>query len=127
MMTKCLCGFVVATALLTQWAVAKSVPAKVITISLQAPATNYKIKITEIKQVGTEVWVLAQITSKGIGGQAITTIADSVNAMTTAKIVKLFAIGKSWNWANKAKIKFVKTAADLGAGWKKGTKISFSR
>ena len=113
--------------LMSDTAPAKTLAPKKITISLKAPATNYKVKITELRIVGNEVWVLASVSSSGLGGAAITTIKDSVTANTTLKTVKIFVTGKTWNWKNKANIKFIKTVADLGATWKKGSKISFTR
>ncbi|MDX1564381.1 MAG: hypothetical protein R3236_03195 [Phycisphaeraceae bacterium] len=106
---------------------AKEAPHQLITISFKAPATNYRVKIKQVRQVGKELWVLAEISKKGLGGQAITTISDRVKVYNTLRKVRFFATGKTWNWKNKADVKFIDSEKDLGKRWASGEPLDLIR
>ena len=106
---------------------AKEAPHQRITISFKAPATNYRVKISKIRQVGKELWVLAHVSSEGLGGQAITSISDKVKVYNMTKPIRYFATGKTWNWKNKAPVKFVQSEKDLGKRWASGETVELIR
>ena len=50
-----------------------------IKVSLDAPATNYSLVITQAHHVGEENWIVAQVLKKGdFGGAAITRVTDEI-------------------------------------------------
>ena len=72
-----------------------------ITVEMDTPSTAWTVSILEVHQTKTEIIVLSQLKSAGIGGAAISRVKDSVS-ITGAKLpVKHYVLGKNWNWPNK--------------------------
>ena len=74
--------------------------AREISVTFQAPATNYSVQIQHAWLVGDEVWVVSQVGGGGgIGGAAITRVSDSVEVEAADDAaVRHFVIGRTWNW-----------------------------
>ena len=76
-----------------------------VTVSLDAPASNYSIVIQAVYQVGEELWVVSKISGEaGLGATVITTIEDTVRVPDDKKLaVKHKVFGKTWNWGKDTK------------------------
>lgn len=95
-----------------------------IEIAIDAPATNYQIKIVEIRKVKGEYWVLSEVSKVGeIGGAAITKIRDTVLLEKTGASVpqKHFVAGKSWGWAEPNTVTYLAKGEKMtDEKWKEG-------
>lgn len=94
-------------------------------IAIDSPATNYRIKIQEIRMVGAEIWVLSEVGTAGdIGGAAITTIRDVVLIEHTGLPHKHFVAGKSWGWAEPKTVTYLPVGEGMtDEKWKAGKVI----
>jgi hypothetical protein len=107
-----------------------------VSISIQAPASNYAIRITGVYHVGNEIWAVSQVRQVGdFGASVITTLTDSAriadenvpkgpNDVNLA--VKHKVLGKTWNWGkNTADVEYVtkKGEAQLQATLGKAKKL----
>jgi hypothetical protein len=96
----------------------------VVQIEINAPATNYGIKILEIRKVGEELWVLSKVETYGDGGGAtITEISDSVRIGKIDLPQKHFVAGKSWNWADPETVTYLAGDTITDEKWKTGTVV----
>ena len=68
-------------------------------VGFSVPASNYKVKIQKVYQVGDEVWVVSKVTSDGFGLQVISTAGDDItlDEKVDGKVIHK-VLGKSWNW-----------------------------
>ena len=109
-------------------------------VAIQAPASNYAIKVTGVYQVKKEIWVVSQISKMGdFGAAVITTISDEIvieneNLPTDAKDkvlpIKYKVLGKTWNWGkNTAYLEYIpkKDEAKFKKMISKANKIPFKR
>ena len=97
-------------------------------VAIDAPATNYRIQIQEIRKVGEELWVLSEVsTLGGLGGAAITTVRDSVIIEKTGLPQKHFVAGKSWGWAEPKTVTYLPEGEGMtDEKWKAG-KVVWAR
>ncbi len=87
-----------------------------IRVEFDTPATNYRVAIQEVYQVGKELWVVSNVFTEGdFGGAAITPVSDeiTVDAPQGLEVVHK-VLGKSWNWGKDTKsLQYVKSAKEL--------------
>lgn len=96
-------------------------------IAIDAPATNYRIAVREIRKVGEELWVLSEVSMAGdIGGAAITTVRDAAMVKKTGLPQKHFVIGKTWGWAEPKTVTYLAAGAEMDDKWKEG-EVVFAR
>lgn len=87
-----------------------------IKVSLDAPATNYSLSITQAYHVGEETWIVAQVNKKGdFGGQAITRISDEIKLDAPKRKVVVHVLGKTWNWSGDEGYSYPKSRKELDA------------
>ena len=72
-----------------------------ITVEMDTPSTAWTVSILEVYQTKTNIVVLSQLKSVGIGGAAISRVKDSVSISGAKLPVKHYVLGKTWNWPNK--------------------------
>ena len=99
--------------------------ARTISVVLQVPDTAWKVTITEVRRVGDELWVVAQLTrAQGmLGAQMITEAADTVTVTAPAGPVKYFVLGKTWRWNNDEPYTFAASAAEIPAAFAAAPKL----
>ena len=84
---------------------------RTITVSLDAPATNYSVKITHVYQAKEKLLVVAQIHKRGqFGGAAITRIKDSIQIEAPDLKIETYVLNKTWNWKGKEPYIYVSKA-----------------
>lgn len=83
---------------------APTVPGGKISVALEAPASNYRIRIEEVYDVGSELWVVSVIDRQGdFGGAVITPIRDEIPlTLPINRGLKQKVIGKDWNWGENS-------------------------
>ena len=88
---------------------------KEITVALTVPDTSWNISINEVYKVDSELWVISTVFHKPgmIGAQVISTISDSVTIKVPDLPVKIFIIGKTWNWENDEPHTFIKDLKEI--------------
>jgi hypothetical protein len=97
---------------------------EVVKIAINAPATNYAIKIVEIRKVGGELWVLSKVEKKGdFGGGAITKVSDQVEIPKQGLPLKHFVAGKSWGWEDPKTVNYLPGEAMTDEKWAEGTPV----
>jgi len=73
-----------------------------IEVRLTLPGSGYSYRVTEVRQVGEELWVLTDVQPKGVGTAAITTAKAKAAFGVPAKLAKArvrqLVRGKTWNW-----------------------------
>lgn len=79
---------------------AATAPGGKITVTLEAPASNYRIRIEEVYDVGTEFWALSSIERQGdLGAAVITSLRDEIPlTLPVNRRLKQKILGKDWNW-----------------------------
>ena len=92
-----------------------------IAVGFDVPASNYKVQIQQVYQVGDEVWVVSKVTGGGFGLQVISTAKDEITLdekVEGAVIHKV--LGKNWNWGKDTKtLQYVADPMALGEEMKK--------
>jgi len=89
-----------------------------ITVSIQAPGSNYYISIREVRETSNDMFVLASVGTKGGGGTTmITTISDTVTVNAGDKRVRQFILGKTWGWGD-ANEGYINSHDDLPTEWR---------
>ena len=93
-----------------------------IAVALKAPDGAWNLAIDEVRQVKKELWVVAVLSRDPdvMGIQMITTLEAKVKLGAPDLPVKVFVVGKTWNWKGKEPYKFIKNrkeiAKDLDTG-----------
>ncbi|WP_031484401.1 hypothetical protein [Maridesulfovibrio frigidus] len=88
---------------------------KEITVELQVPDTTWTIQITEVTEVGNELWVVSHLSqaSDMMGAQVISTVKDSIELVAPDLPIKQFVTGKTWNWDNGKGYIFISSIKDI--------------
>ncbi|MFT5129654.1 MAG: hypothetical protein ACI8W8_003279 [Rhodothermales bacterium] len=75
---------------------------RTITIEDQAPASNWRLLISEIWMLGDELIVVSEFSRQGdIGAAVITTVGDSVTIRAPKSLkIRHYVLGKEWNWGD---------------------------
>lgn len=104
-------------ALATSAAVPLAIP-----VALKAPDAAWRVTIHEVREVGSEYWVLAHLerSPRAMGIQVITTVRDEVSLQATPKPVKTFITGKTWKWKNDEDVSFIEGRDKMPAEFEKG-------
>jgi hypothetical protein len=79
-------------------AITQSSP-QTVEIEMMAPSSAWNIKIKECYVVRGETWVVANLSSSGIGASVISTVRDEVEVDAIGKM-RVFVFGKTWKWKN---------------------------
>lgn len=84
-------------------------PSHLIRVSLKVPDTAWKLKIEEVYTGDRALIVLAELRRPPgqLGALAITTTSDSVRLPVTPQPIRVFVLGKTWNWRNEEPYKFL--------------------
>jgi hypothetical protein len=78
-------------------------------VEFSVPGGAYKATITEVRQVGKELWAKVEVKSEGFGTDAITNTTATASFEGPDLPVKYAVFGKEWGWKNEEKdIIFVK-------------------
>ena len=72
-------------------------------VSFMVPGGAYKATITEVRQVGKELWARVEVKSEGFGTDAITNTTATASFDGPDLPVKYVVFGKSWGWENEEK------------------------
>ncbi|WP_419780302.1 hypothetical protein [Maridesulfovibrio sp.] len=88
---------------------------KEITVELQVPDTTWTIQITEVREVGNELWVVSHLSQDPdmMGAQVISTVKNSIELVAPDLPVKQFVTGKTWNWDNGEDYVFISSINDI--------------
>ena len=88
---------------------------KEITVALTVPDTSWNISINEVYKVDSGLWVISTVFHKPgmIGAQVISTVSDSVTIKAPDLPVKIFIIGKTWNWENDEPYTFISNLREI--------------
>ena len=101
-----------------------------VSVQLKVPSTAWSIRITDVYEFETEVWVAARLSSpSGVVAPVISTVSDTVTIPETTKDVKYFILGKTWGWDNSEPYEFVKPSdeKEFEAKLRSGKKVDFVR
>ena len=81
-----------------------------ITVKLTVPDTSWTISIQEVRQAGSELWVVSSVSQKpdAMGAQVISQVQDSIVIAVPDLPVKNFIVGKTWRWENTEPYTFIK-------------------
>jgi hypothetical protein len=71
-----------------------------LSVAFKVPDTSYKAAITEVRQVGNELWARVDVSSAGIGAAVITTAKATATVNAPDLPVKYLVFGKKWGWKN---------------------------
>jgi hypothetical protein len=84
-------------------------------VQLTVPDSSWSLRISQVYEVGDELWVVAQVQRKqGFGLQVISKVKDAVKVPgAKERPVKVFILGKKWGWENKEKYEFPKDRKKL--------------
>ena len=87
----------------------------VITVTLTVPDTSWNISINEVYRVESELWVISTVFHEPdmMGAQVISAISDSVTVNAPDLPVKIFIIGKTWNWENDEPYTFISNLREI--------------
>ena len=99
-----------------------------VSVTLQVPSTAWTVKITDVYEFETKVWVAARVsTISEVGLTVISTVSDSVTIPDTSKDVRYFILGKTWGWESSEPYEFVKASDEkqFELKLKNGKKINF--
>ena len=79
-------------------------PGEKISVTLEAPASNYGIRIEEVYDVGTEFWAVSVIDRQGdFGAAVITSLRDEIPlTLPVNRRLKQKILGKDWNWGENS-------------------------
>ncbi|MCH2181752.1 MAG: sulfatase [Mariniblastus sp.] len=82
---------------------APTAPGGRISVALEAPAANYRIRIEEVYDVGSELWAVSVIDRHGdIGAAVITPIREEIPlTLPINRTLKQKVLGKDWNWGEE--------------------------
>lgn len=88
---------------------------KDISVKLTVPDTTWTIAINEVHKVGNELWVISTVsqTPDMIGAQVICTVQASLRLAVPDLPVKMFIIGKTWNWENLEPYTFINDLKEI--------------
>lgn len=88
---------------------APAVVQKTITVEVLTPDGAWEVKIEEIREVRSELWVFATVNrpDDAIGAMMISAAMDRVEGRFPDLPVKTFVVGKTWTWANKEPVQWV--------------------
>jgi hypothetical protein len=75
---------------------------RTITVEDQAPASNWRLLISEIWMLGDDLVVVSEFSRQGdIGAQVITSVGDSVTVRAPLSLkLRHYVLGKKWNWGD---------------------------
>jgi hypothetical protein len=81
-----------------------------LSVAFKVPSSSEKAAITEVRQVGKELWVRVDVTGGGgVGLAVISTAKAEAEVEAPALPVKYIVFGKKWGWKNEEKgIMFIK-------------------
>lgn len=95
-------------------------------VEFSVPGGAYKATISEVRQVGKELWAKVDVASEGFGTDAITNTKATASFEGPDLPVKYAVFGKEWGWKNEEEgIVFVKdldkdAKEKLEKAWKDG-------
>lgn len=72
-------------------------------VEFSVPGGAYKATITEVRQVGKELWAKVEVKSEGFGTDAITNTKATASFEGPDLPVKYGVFGKTWKWKNEEK------------------------
>ena len=118
-MGKCL---VWAAALLLITTVACAAGEKRIAVALTVPDTTWRITIDDVYRVGDALWVIAAVSQPPdvMGAQVISTVEDALVLDAPDLPVRVFVLGKTWNWQNQEPYDFVYSRDQIEADLRQG-------
>nr|WP_320014109.1 META domain-containing protein [uncultured Desulfobacter sp.] len=98
---------------------------KDISVKLTVPDTTWTIAISEVHKVGNELWVISIVsqTPDVMGAQVISTVQASLKLAAPNLPVKMFIIGKTWNWENLEPYTFINDLKGIDKELKSGKRI----
>jgi hypothetical protein len=74
-----------------------------LSVLFKVPDTSYKAAISEVRQVGKELWVRVDVKSSGFGASVITNAKAEATVKAPDLPVKYIVFGKKWGWKNTEK------------------------
>jgi len=98
---------------------------KDISVKLTVPDTTWTIAISEVHKVGNELWVISTVsqTPNIMGAQVICTVQASLKLAAPDLPVKMFIIGKTWNWENSEPYTFINDLKERDKELKSGKRL----
>jgi hypothetical protein len=89
-------------------------PGKAVTISISTPDAGWRLQISQILELKSEVWVLARLERKpGMAAQMIQTVQAQLPIAPPAKPLHVFIAGKTWSWPNQEAYEFVASLSQV--------------
>ena len=107
---------------------APQVTTTTVSVTLQVPSTAWTVKITDVYEFETEIWVPAWVNLfSEVGLTVISTVGAFATIPNTTKDVKYFILGKTWGWENSEPYVFLKASDEkwFELKLKNGKKIDF--
>ena len=88
---------------------------RTITVSITVPDTGWRVKVSEVYQVGDELWAIAVLSRDPavIAAQMISTASDTVSVTAPDLPVKVYLLGKSWRWPNDEPYTFLASLEEI--------------
>lgn len=98
---------------------------KDISVKLTVPDTTWSIAINEVHKVGNQLWVISTVSHNPdmIGAQVISIVQASLRLATPDLPVKIFIIGKTWNWENSEPCTFINDLEEIEKELKSGKRL----
>ena len=95
--------------------IARGAEKREIAVSVTVPDAAWKLRIDEVWQVKKELWVVATVSRDAgvIGAQVISTLKALVKVEAPDLPVKVFVVGKTWNWGNDEPHTFIKSRKEI--------------
>lgn len=93
-----------------------------IAVALTVPDTTWRIAIDEVYRVGDALWVVAAVSQPpdAMGAQVISTVEDTLVLDAPDLPVKVFVLGKTWNWPNQEPYDFIDARDQIEADLRQG-------
>ncbi len=94
---------------------APAVVQKTITVEVMTPDGAWELRIEEIRQVQSELWVFAKVERPegAIGAMMVSAASDQVSGRFPDLKIKTFVVGKTWTWANEEPVTFITANAAI--------------
>ena len=95
---------------------------KHIAVALTVPDTTWRVTIDEVYRVGDTLWVIAAVSQPpdAMGAQVISTVEDALVLDAPDLPVRVFVLGKTWNWQNQEPYDFISTRGQIEADLRQG-------
>lgn len=92
---------------------APAIVQKTIAVEVLTPDGAWELKIEEVRQVRSELWVFAKVERPegAMGAMMVSAAADQISGRFPDLKIKTFVVGKTWTWTNEEPVEWLSSAA----------------